>query len=201
MPWAIFAYANYIKLPWCDRLFFKPTFIKVNRNLCRNSLHALFLGSQRNSERKNLLLWDDFQLLLFKTILSPSARSWHIAFQMQQQSRCLPRRHLSSHYFSWYHLPRALSKTGLADVFDFSSDTCISPCHCFPCFFLGLYSRGCFHPKFLRFVKRITGDRVFNKICWTRLNISMNTYTCHEVTISFLLLNDNKHYVLDLGVS
>lgn len=30
MPWAIIAYANYIKLLWCDHLCFKSTFIRVN---------------------------------------------------------------------------------------------------------------------------------------------------------------------------
>lgn len=58
-----------------------------------------------------------------------------------------------------YHLPRALNKTGLPDVFDFSSDLYISICHCFLWSFLGLYNTGCFHPKLLRFGKRVNNWR------------------------------------------
>lgn len=148
MPWAIVAHANYIKLPWCDHLCCKSTFIRVN---CYSTT---CVGSHGNLERKNLFLWDDFQSLLFETILSPSAGPWHIPFQMQQQSRCAPCRPCSSHFSSWVAFTRVLNKTGLPDVFDFSSDPHgSSTCHCFLCSSPGLHNMGCFHPKLLRFGK------------------------------------------------
>lgn len=93
MPRTIAAYANYIKLVWCNQLWCNSTFIRgklLYSHLCRNSVRAAFQVSQINlmRERGNLFLWGDFQFL------SPTAGSCHILFQIQEQSRQVLCRHI-----------------------------------------------------------------------------------------------------------